>query len=185
MTRGVDSNQQAAVTSDAIAGVAFVQLDFGTTLYLCSLPFSYPWNNQTWTGTGSLGGISAIQETADLSANGVQLSLSGVDTTLISTALGEQYQGKRAQIWFGPINAATGQLIGTPIRTFVGRIDNMQVDAGETATITLSVESRLADFFRPRISRYTDAEQQARWPGDLGLQYVNSLQDKTINWGKA
>ena len=59
----------------------------------------------------------------------------------------------------------------------------MGIEVGEKATITLTGESRLIDFFRPRISRYTDAEQQALYPGDLGLQYVNDLQEASVPWG--
>lgn len=184
MSRALDANQSAALAGAHSAGVAFVQLDLSTTLRLSTLPYAFPWNGYTWTGTGYLGSIDAIGETTDLSAQGVSLTLTGVDPGLVSTALGEQYQGKACQIWYCPLNPDNGQLVGAPIRIFAGRIDTMDIEVGETATITLSAESRLIDFFRPRVARYTDAEQQARFPGDLGLQYVNSLQDKTVVWGR-
>ena len=185
MTRAaIDSNQTTAIVADNVSGIAFVQLDFTTTLRLCTLPYNFAWNGFTWIGTGVLGEITPIGESADLEAQGVSLSLSGVDPSLISTAIGEQYQGKPCQIWFCPLNPANGQLIGTPMRIYRGRIDTMDIEVGETATITLAAEGKLIDFFRPRIARYTDAEQQLRFPGDLGLQYVNSLQEKEIVWGR-
>lgn len=191
MTRQLDANQSAAMAANNVSGVAFVRLDLSTTLRLSTLPYNFPADvgdgsgAQTWTGTGYLGSINAIGETTDLAAQGVSLTLTGVDAGLVSTVLGEQYQGKPCQIWYCPLNPDNGQLVGVPIRIFAGRIDTMDIEVGETASITLTAESRLIDFFRPRVSRYTDAEQQARFPGDLGLQYVNSLQDKQIVWGRA
>lgn len=184
MTRALDASQSAALAAAHTSGVAFVQLDFTSTLRLSTLPYNFPWNGYTWTGAGQLGSIDEIGENIDLQARGVALTLTGIDPSLVSTALGEQYQGKQCQIWYCPLNPDNGQLIGTPIRIFAGRIDTMDIEVGEKAAITLNAESRLIDFFRPRISRYTDAEQQARFPGDLGLQFVNSLQDKTIIWGR-
>lgn len=185
MARTLDTNQAAAMVASNGDGIAFVQLDFTTTLRMSTLPYDSPWNGFTWKGAGALGEISAIGENVDLQAQGVSLSLAGIDPSLISTALGEQYQGKPCQIWFCPLNVDTGQLIGTPLRIFAGRIDTMDIEVGETATITLTAEGRLIDFFRPRVARYTDAEQQLRFPGDLGLQYVNSLQEKNVVWGRA
>ena len=185
MTRAMDANQAAATTAAAGSGIAFVQLDFTTTLRLSNLPYNFSWNGFTWIGAGSLGEITPIGENVDLQAQGVSLTLAGIDSSLVSTALGEQYQGKPCQIWFCPLNPDNGQLIGTPMRIFSGRIDTMDIEVGETATITLAAEGKLIDFFRPRVARYTDAEQQLRYPGDLGLQYVNSLQEKEIKWGRA
>jgi hypothetical protein len=183
MTRALDANQTNALSASHISGISFVELDFSTPLYLCSLPYNFSWNGITWIGAGSLGSISPVGENGDLQAQGVQLSLTGVDSSLVSTALSEAYQGKGCQVWFCPLDPAAGQLIGAPIRVFVGRIDTMAIEVGDKATITLTGESRLIDFLRPRISRYTDAEQQALYPGDLGLQYVNDLQEANVPWG--
>ena len=94
MTRALDTNQTNALSASHISGISFVELDFSTPLYLCSLPYNFAWNSITWTGAGSLGSISPVGENGDLQAQGVQLSLTGVDSSLVSTALGEAYQGK-------------------------------------------------------------------------------------------
>ena len=65
-----------------------------------------------------------------------------------------------------------------------GRMDTMSWSEGETATVSLTVESRLADLERPRARRYTDSDQQAEYPGDLAFQYVQSLVEKEITWGR-
>ena len=68
---------------------------------------------------------------------------------------------------------------------FDGRMDTIEiVDGGPTATITMKVENRLRDLERARVRRYTDADQQARFPGDSGLEYVLALQEIDIPWGR-
>jgi hypothetical protein len=185
MTRGLDTNQSNAVKAGHVAGVAFVELDFAVTLRLCTLPYAATWNGQTWMGVGSLGDISQIAENTNLQAAGVSLTLSGIDPTMISSALSEQYQGKAAKIWYCMIDPDTAQLIGTPLPVFTGRIDTMTIEVGATAAITLSAESKLIDFFRQRVTRFTSADQQAKYPGDGGLDYVAQMLDKTITWGRA
>jgi hypothetical protein len=54
----------------------------------------------------------------------------------------------------------------------------------------MTAESRLMDFKRPREVRYTDEDQQTFYPTyasitlpDLGLEFVNDIQEKAIYWG--
>lgn len=183
--RTTDSALTAALNDGHVYGVAFVQLDFDSgILRLCTLPFNFAWNGFTWVGAGNLGEISQIDEGTDLEAVGVDLTLGGVDPAMISTALGEQYQGKTSQVWFAPLTD-DGVLATTPVRFHKGRVDTMRIEVEQTATITLTAESTLADMFRARVSRFNHADQQARYPGDLGLQYLEEVVDKEIVWGRA
>ena len=184
MTRALDAAQRASILASHFTGIAFVQLDFTTPIYLSTLPYAFDWNGHTWVGAGNLGSISPVGENSDLQAQGVALTLAGLDPALISVAIGEQYQGKACKIWFSPINPDTGQLIGSPLQIFSGRIDTMNIEAGETATITLTAESKLIDFFRPRISRFNHADQQSKYPTDMGFQYVAEMVTKEIIWGR-
>jgi hypothetical protein len=56
-------------------------------------------------------------------------------------------------------------------------------DDGSTATIELSYENLLVDLFRPGSLRYTNAQQQARFPGDKGLAFVTAMAEKNLVWG--
>ena len=85
---------------------------------------------------------------------------------------------------FGALSPTAGTLISSPVTVFSGRMDVMQVsDDGQTAEIIMTAESRLMDFKRPREVRYTDEEQQNLFAGDLGLEFVNDIQEKAIYWG--
>lgn len=158
----------------------------------------------TYFGTGNLLNISVVEETADLSARGIELTLSGVPTALLSAALNSDYQGRTCTLGFGAFSAGSSilkesgdyllledgskiqlELISGSVNTvFVGYMDMMNItEGGETSTISLTVENRLVTLERPRVARYTDAYQQSLYPGDVGLEFVEEIQDKEYTWG--
>jgi hypothetical protein len=142
------------------------------------------WNGQTWIGTGNLLQISAIEENAETVAAGAVISLSGVPVELISLTLNSVRQGANGKIYLGFLSS--GNVVADPILVFEGKLDVAYIEEdGETATVSISYESRLIDLQKPRESRYTDQDHQRAYPGDLGFSFVPSLQEKTLNWGRA
>ena len=139
-------------------------------------------DGHTYLGVGQFGSIGPISETSDLKANGMRLGLSGVPMSTLSNALGLDFQGKPATVYFGTLNDAR-QIVGAPYKLFAGFVDTMQIDEnGETAVISVAIESRLIDMQNPNESLYTDADQQRRFPGDRGFEYVPHIQDLSVQW---
>jgi hypothetical protein len=61
----------------------------------------------------------------------------------------------------------------------------MDIEEGaETSVIQLSVENRLLDLERARVRRYTSNDQQSRLPGDRGFDFVETIQDRDLFWGR-
>ncbi|TXL70100.1 hypothetical protein FHP25_35860 [Vineibacter terrae] len=144
------------------------------------------WNGQTWLGIGYLGGISDIEETDELRAAGVTVSMSGIPQSLISLALGDVRQNKPGRLYFALMDGDTSNLVADPYLAFEGRLDVVEIDEGaETATISIKYENRLIDLERPRERRYTHEDQQLDYPGDMGFEFVPALQDAQISWGSA
>jgi hypothetical protein len=137
----------------------------------------------TWTGSGTLMAISAVEEGSDLAVKGATLTFSGITADLLSAALAEPYQGRVCNIYLG-INPDVPDLTSIT-ELFSGYMDQMNITEGpEEASIELSVENKLIDLERPRIARYTSSYQKSVYPGDLGLDFIEDLQDKEIVWGK-
>ena len=138
--------------------------------------------SETYTGGGQLLSISPIEETVEIAARGVNFALNGIDSSLVSVALTENYQGRSAKVYLGVISS--GAVVSDPYLVFDGRMDVMTIeDVGDTASISLSAESRLIDLERSRVRRYTNSDQQNQFPGDTCLRFVADLQDKEIAWG--
>ena len=182
--RSLSADMVTEVTTAQLAPVLLASLSFSTPVYLWSGYGNLVYNSTTYLGIGTLGTISPLEETTDLAARGLTLRLSGVPTANVSLALTENYQGRECSIMFGALSPTAGTLIASPVTVFAGRMDVMQItDDGNTAEITMTAESKLMDFKRPREIRYTDEEQQQLFPGDVGLEFVNDIQEKAIYWG--
>ncbi|MGT2429240.1 hypothetical protein ACU4HD_11930 [Cupriavidus basilensis] len=183
MTRALDGGTVAAVTGGHVPYLFFVQLDFSQPLRVCSAGYSVDWNGSTWLGIGALGNIEPIQEQASLEATGVRLTLSGVPSEYVAIMLAEQYQGRPCQIWFAPLREDL-QMAVQPSRLFSGRMDVPSIEVGDSATITVSAESRMVTWDRAKVRRYNNEDQQSRYQGDRGFEFVPQMVEKQLMWGR-
>lgn len=136
----------------------------------------------TYTGAGDLIGYELPQESNGQRQSGVSLTLSGIDATWISLGLSENYQGRVCEVWLAELDV-TGVVVSSPIRLFKGLVDVLTIqETGDTCTVALSVERAGIDF-RADNSRYDTEEQQRRFPGDLGFEFLPSLAELEIPWG--
>ena len=185
MARNITAGFQSAILASDVVLAMFVSAEFDEgTLNMWSGYGDITWNSLDFTGVGDFGGISEIEETQNVQANGVVFTLSGIDSSLISSALTYDYSGRPIKFWLAPLNVTTGAVIADPYMSFAGRMDTMTINEGQqTATISLTAESNLVDMMRANAGRYTNEDQQQRYAGDLGLEYVVSLQGREDSWG--
>ena len=153
-------------------------------VYLWTGYGSIVWNGQTWTGIGTLGGISPMSDGSTIEAKGIVVTLSGFDATLLPLVLGEFLLGAPALVYLAGFN--DGVLIDDPILAFSGQMDLPTLKMGaQTATISINCESELIEQNIASGRRYTMEDQQRDWPGDLGMSFVDSIQEMTIYIGGA
>lgn len=136
--------------------------------------------SETYIGAGAFLAISDIEETAEIAAAGATITLSGIPSEILSAALSEPYQNRICRIYLGLVGAEDDMA-----EIFTGTMDRMDIEEGaETSVVQLSVENRLLDLERERIRRYTNNDQQSRFPDDRGLEFVETLQSREIFWGR-
>lgn len=184
MARDLTSGMATGILEARVFPIFLVEADFasGPARFWSGLG-ELIWDGKTWVGTGTLGQIGTLPETAGLQAQGVTLSLSAIPSYLMGQVLTEVRHGKPATIWFGLVDD-TGAVVIDPYQAFSGRIDAAKInDDGKNSVITLSVESRLIDFSRGRERRYTHEDQQIDFPGDKGFEYVPQVQQWVGTWG--
>ena len=207
MSRDLSTNTIDNISQDVVYPFFATELKFDgdNTLRLWTGQGTLVLDDGTsWVGTGNLLNISAIEETSELAVKGATLTLSGVPSEVLSLALSEPYQGRVCNIYFGTfsqgsilqesssyillqdgsrINLETGEKGFNEI--FSGYMDQMNIEeSGETSTIQLLVENKLVDLERARVARFTSGYQKSIYAGDLGLDFVEDLQDKQISWGR-
>jgi hypothetical protein len=139
---------------------------------------------ELYYGVGKLGGISTVEETAQLQATTLKLSLSGLSPSFLETVLAEEYQGRRADLSLALMDDGYA-LIEDPVLIFRGRIDQLTVSIGTQMVVALTAENELSRWETPRMRRYTNADQEAAYPGDTSLRWVASASEREIFWGRA
>jgi hypothetical protein len=185
-SRSLSSTNITASSATNIVPVIFakLELDSGNILLHTGLG-DLSFGGDTYTGAGSLAGISAAEEISDLSRTPISLTLAGIPNTIIAVMLGsdQHYQGRRATLYLGYLDLTARTLLDTPFIMYRGNIDNANIQQDKNCTITLSVESRFAAWDQPNIRRYNNDSQQLRYPGDTGFEFVEQATDKQIFWG--
>ncbi len=181
MARDLTAGVITEITGESVQPIILVQLEFDSgDLNLWTGIGDLVWDSKTFTGAGDFATISEINETEGVKAEGMELGLSGVPSSVIAIALTEEYQDRPATVWFALLDASSN-VVSDPYQQFKGRMDVMSWDdGGETADISVSVESIMVDLERSKERRYTDEDQQQEYPGDLGFAFVAGLQEKEI-----
>ena len=133
----------------------------------------------TYLGAGTLMRISDLEEVGDLSAKSATITMSGIPSELVSLALTEPYQRRLCRILLGEVSASEA------IEMFSGKMNTMTIeDAPDSATITLTIESRLIELQRAKTRRYNHESHISRYPGDTFFATVADLQDRQVTWGR-
>lgn len=183
MARTLTPTVEAALEAGHVPLIVLVEMDFPSGfLRVNNSPVSFTWNSVDWLGVGRLGRIDAVSEGADLQARGLSFAISGIPAAHLAVALGQQYQGRSCKVWLAPLSASHA-VLADPVLVFHGRLDTMDVELGDTATITVSAESRLADWDRPRVRRYNHEDQGIDYPADKGFEFVPQMAEKELRWG--
>lgn len=184
MSRALTSGVAAAIAGGHVPLVMLVELESSSGwLRVNSSAIAISWGGYTWHGAGRVLSVEPIEETGDVSkVPGMSIRLSGIDPAHIDRALDDHYQGRAANLYLAALNS-DHVVIVDPVLVWAGRMDTMTLEIGQTATVVVTAESRLADWDRPRIRRYNSADQQATYATDKGFEYVEEMVEKQLVWG--
>ena len=189
MSRTLTNGMTAVTTADVVRPAYFVRMVFDSgespnVLNIWNGIGDLAYGGNTYTGTGDLLSISQITETSDISATGINVTLTGVKTSFIAIAKDHEYQGRPLSVSLGAFDAS-GDLIADPVIVFSGFMDTMTIsESGAYSTIGISVENKLVSFERTKVRRYTAEDQKIDHPTDKGFEYVTAIVQKEIIWGR-
>ena len=163
-----------------------VRLNFDSgSQYLWTGIGSITIDSNTYTGLGHFLEISQIQESQDISAKNLSLTLSGIPSNLLALALTDPYQGRTCTVYLGFMTSwESPDTNPDTIKVFHGYMDQLNINEGpEVSTIVMNIENRLIDLQRAKVRRYTSQNQQIRFPNDKAFDFVESMQDQQLVWG--
>lgn len=182
MSRTLPAAILTALAKDEVNFLFAVDIDFDSgSLYMWNGYGNLSYDGKTYLGSGQVMNLSSIEETSEIEAKGASITVTGIPSSFLSLALSEPYQGRECRIYFGTYDVG----VYTFQEIFTGELDQMNIsEEGSTSTITVTVESVLIKLERPTIRRYTHEDQKSRYPDDKGLEFISSLPEKEIVWGK-
>jgi hypothetical protein len=169
MSRTLTSAMQTAISAkEGYADVWFLEIASGnadgtaaTTLRYATAPSDVSWNSQTWVGIGGAIEFDPPPETSDSSGQSLRLSLSGVDTGLVSQVLGYYLRGRTFVLYWGQITISSGTVVADPIEAFSGlanatwEIAQTPSNEGTRGTVRISttIVSQMARYVERRMVR--------------------------------
>lgn len=183
MTRGLATSDH---TAEVVRPVALLYLDLPSgAIRVNSSDRTISYGGNDYTGVGNLGAISDVEDVAEVQAANVTVTMSGLNTTLLSSVFTDHYQGRPAIIYLGFLDSSYALTAGGVFELFTGRIDYMELSTDEsTSAITCHLENELVDWERPNVLRFNNETQQMLYAGDKGLEYVEQMVENEIKWGR-
>ncbi|WP_108398794.1 hypothetical protein [Devosia submarina] len=146
----------------------------------------------TWQGTGEMIQIDGLESAIGTVAPKTTFTLSGVDSAIVTLARqsSARVKDRPCQVFIQFFEIAPGgdqmpwQPLDAPYAIWSGIMDQMSyaADGPSQRRVTLTAESIWTGRRRPAYGFWTDRDQNARFPGDRGLEQVVNLVMKTVRW---
>ena len=139
----------------------------------------------TYQGVGTFGEVGQAQESSSSgSPMSVELTLNGLDATIISETSLKGCRGRNAKLLFVVINQAGEYAVDI---LFSGRMDAAQFaysgNGSDGNAIRVPIIDRMAEWSRIATERWTDENHRARYQDDRFFFAVAQMADWPIYWG--
>jgi hypothetical protein len=149
------------------------------------------YDGNTYTASGTLMGISQYTETTEATNDALNLSLSGIDPSVVASILDTPIAGSTVKIYKGFYNEETGQVIGDPYLAWSGIANSFSIDdtyekdSDDGVNISVSCKSLLNTLMERQSGLYTSLPSyQNKYPTDYSMEFVAGLADRSFNFGK-
>ena len=157
-------------------------MEFDTPAYAHSGIGTITYDTNDYLGVGDFGSVSSTKESEELGPSGITLQLSGVDSTLITTALDSGKYGDVVTLYVG-YRQDDGTLVDDPWVLWRGTFEYASIGQGESNVVSITLQHDLAILDEADGGRYTDEDQQSRFAGDRGFEYVAEMGTVKLLWG--
>lgn len=145
-------------------------------------------DGQSWQGIANMGDVGSLDQSYNGDAPSQTFRLSGVDADFANIA-----RGNRDEYYRQPVTVylqffdEDWQTLDNPFAVTLREMQQLRAskqltDGGEVYTVEITAETPFTIRRRPPSSYYTDRDQQLRYPGDRGCEYVANIDGKSITF---
>ena len=187
MARTLTKALKNELLTNEIRPVHLLSIGFATPVNITdnslSLTSSVSGSSTTYTASPFLVATPTFTEETDLTKTSLNITLSGADTTFISTVLNENIVNDTVDIFRGLLDS-NNALIADPILLYSGNIDTFQISESETeSNVILTVVSHWADFDKKSGRQTNNNSQQRFFNTDVGMDF-SSQTVLDLKWGR-
>lgn len=160
-------------------------LDIPQSVYVCTAAQNIIYDGKTWTGIGGNMTFDKVSSTNDLSSYGVNITLSGVDRSIIALILQKKYIGRVCKMYLMQFKD-DGTIDGTPLLLFWGfanggfKITENFTNDIPTCTVVARMTDRLGEVEVVTGIQTNLASHQKISPGDTFFRNVPGLRIKEV-----
>ena len=205
MARGLDDNINTILAGNSITSALLLEIGLPTSdsaglnaAYFTTAPFDIALDTDTapdsgantYTAQGKFIAISNTRETASLQITNLRITLSALDPETVSTFATSDIINKDVTVHRIFFNQSTNAVITDSagatetLNMFKGKVGGYKVsESASTASLTLEIQSQLANFQRTNGRVTTNASMQVEHPTDFGFEYAHDT-DTEIGWGQ-
>jgi len=183
-SRDIHADISARLANDTqnIAYAVSAEFDSGTLNLWTGIGDFTGSDSITYTGAGELLNISNIEENNELASTNLTVTISGLNSDIVTYATTEDYQNRPITLKLFFFHPDTADEVQNLI-LFKGRMDTLTVNDGDTFSVIISAENKLIDLTRPKNLYFTPETQEFLYSGDKGLEFVPKIQEQRLNWG--
>ncbi|WLY87275.1 hypothetical protein [Vibrio phage vB_VibM_83AMN] len=164
-------NVDVAVEIEFDSGTSRVHLREGD-LYL---------NGFLYTGIGTLGNLSTINEENNVNPTQLTATLSGLDNYLLTQTLNEPCVNRGFTAYLVVLDEDEMPSVWDII--FKGFISESYAVTGKNPAISYKTSNIFEKWSVGLSDRYTDKSHIKKFPGDRFFRYTNQVADRAIYWG--
>lgn len=183
------TTRDEALDAPHAGALLLVQADFRSgTMRLTNWSHSLDYFGYTWTGLGSVVGVSVVTQSEELQFPAVDVQLNVADASMLALALGNanEYRKRPITIWQGLLDDEL-KPAGDPEVIWAGEMDQVRFQTGtgqneDGGAAVMRCEMPGRDTRAPMSLRTTHAQQQVRYPGDTGLSRIETMIGKPQLW---
>lgn len=166
-----------------IRQVYFVRIDLESGPFLANTSDrNITVGGDLYYGVGQLGKIGEFTTTSGTTATALKFTLTNIPSSMTGEVANENTRNKPVKVAIALLDQHN-QLAADLIWWFSGTIDSLSMDIGQTVSVAASASSRLINWARSVNSRYTNEDQQSKYPGDKGFFFIADMMNIKLQWG--
>lgn len=184
MARDLHASVQSEVVKKVVTPVYFIEIDYAPDpIRVWTGPYSISWDSKTWDGGAGVLDISSVGESYSGVPQAVDVTLNGLDASILADVMAADIQSSNATIWLAFMDSANA-VISNPVKLFFGFPDVPTITEGDSLSVSVRLEPYSSMMRRSSERRWTPDDHKIEKSTDKFFDYVPQMPSIKILWGR-